>query len=80
MEGLAPIIVEELAEAIRTMCHQEGLASIAVEQHPVLALSMTQQAIVLERGQVVHASTSAALAADHALLDRLLGVELAAAA
>ena len=74
MEGLAPIIVEELASAIRKLCEREGLASIVVEQHPVLALEMTHQAIVLERGTVVHAGPSEALAADHALLDRLLGV------
>ena len=41
---------------------------------PVLALEMTHQAIVLERGTVVHAGPSAALAADQALLDRFLGV------
>ena len=69
--------MEELAEAIRRMCVQEGLASIVVEQHPVLALSMTDKAIVLERGVVVHEGDSRGLADDHALLDRLLGVELA---
>ncbi|MBO9647804.1 MAG: ABC transporter ATP-binding protein [Variovorax sp.] len=74
MEGLAPIIVEELARSIRRLCESEGLASIVVEQHPVLALEMTHQAIVLERGTVVHAGPSADLAADVALLDRLLGV------
>jgi branched-chain amino acid transport system ATP-binding protein len=74
MEGLAPIIVEELARSIRRLCDGEGLASIVVEQHPVLALEMTHQAIVLERGTVVHAGPSADLAADVALLDRLLGV------
>jgi branched-chain amino acid transport system ATP-binding protein len=74
MEGLAPIIVEELAASIRRLCEDEGLASIVVEQHPVLALEMTHQAIVLERGTVVHAGPSAALASDAALLDRLLGV------
>jgi branched-chain amino acid transport system ATP-binding protein len=77
MEGLAPIIVEELAASIRRLCEGEGLASIVVEQHPVLALEMTHQAIVLERGTVVHAGTSAALAADAALLDGLLGVGIA---
>ncbi|MDP9898484.1 ABC transporter ATP-binding protein [Variovorax ginsengisoli] len=77
MEGLAPIIVQELAASIRRLCEGEGLASIVVEQHPVLALEMTHQAIVLERGTVVHASTSAALAADAALLDGLLGVGMA---
>jgi len=74
MEGLAPIIVEELAWSIRRLCESEGLASIVVEQHPVLALEMTHEAIVLERGTVVHAGPSAELAADVALLDRLLGV------
>ncbi len=77
MEGLAPIIVEELARSIRRLCEQDGLASIVVEQHPVLALEMTHQAIVLERGTVVHAGESAALADDPALLDRLLGVGVA---
>ena len=76
MEGLAPIIVEELAAAIRRLCDEEGLASIVVEQHPVLALEMTHRSIVLERGTVVHAGDSAALAGDAALLERLLGVGL----
>ncbi|MES2533987.1 MAG: ABC transporter ATP-binding protein, partial [Pseudomonadota bacterium] len=80
MEGLAPIIVEELATSIRQLCEQEGLASIVVEQHPVLALEMTHQAIVLERGTVVHAGPSAGLADDPALLDGLLGVGMAEAA
>jgi len=74
MEGLAPIIVEELAVAIRRLCESEGLASIVVEQHPVLALEMTHKAIVLERGTVVHAGPSSELASDHELLEGLLGV------
>ncbi|NDZ17935.1 ABC transporter ATP-binding protein [Variovorax sp. WS11] len=74
MEGLAPIIVEELAGAIRALGEREGLACIVVEQHPVLALSMTNQAIVLERGTLVHSGDSAGLAEDTALLHRLLGV------
>lgn len=74
MEGLAPIIVEELSRALRLLSDREGLASIIVEQHPVLALSMTDQAIVLERGTVVHAGASQAVASNPALLQRLLGV------
>ena len=74
MEGLAPIIVEELARSIRRLCESEGLPSIVVEQHPVLALEMTHQAIVLERGTVVHAGSSAALAENARLLEGFLGV------
>ncbi|VCU68494.1 High-affinity branched-chain amino acid transport ATP-binding protein LivF [Pigmentiphaga humi] len=74
MEGLAPIIVEELSEAVRHMCAEEGLTAIIVEQHPVLALSMSQHAIVLERGTVTYAGSSAELAADGERLNQLLGV------
>jgi branched-chain amino acid transport system ATP-binding protein len=80
MEGLAPIVVDELARAITSLCVEEGLASIVVEQHPVLALSMTDQAIVLERGRIVYGGESASLAADTALLDSLLGVGIPEAA
>jgi branched-chain amino acid transport system ATP-binding protein len=66
-----------LAAAIRRLCESEGLASIVVEQHPVLALEMTHRAIVLERGTVVHAGPSAELAADKGLLEGLLGVGIA---
>ncbi len=78
MEGLAPIIVEELARSIRRLGEDEGLPSIVVEQHPVLALAMTQQVIVLERGTVVHAGTSAELARNVSLLEHLLGVAMTA--
>lgn len=74
MEGLAPIIVAELAAAINVMREQEGLPSIIVEQRPVVALSMARQVAILERGAVVHHGPSAELAADAELLARLLGI------
>ena len=73
-EGLAPIIVEELLAAIGLVTQGEGLAAIVVEQHARKILSMTDRAIVLERGAIVHEGDSAALAADTALLERFLGV------
>ncbi|MGJ7580136.1 ABC transporter ATP-binding protein [Variovorax sp. RHLX14] len=78
MEGLAPTLVETLAASVRQLCEQEDLASIVVEQRPVLALEMTHQVIVLERGRVVHAGSSAALKADAASRERMLGVREAA--
>ena len=74
MEGLAPTLVETLAASVRRLCEHEGLASIVVEQHPVLALEMTHRVIVLDRGKVAHAGSSAALAADTELRERMLGV------
>ncbi|MFI4954211.1 MAG: ABC transporter ATP-binding protein, partial [Burkholderiales bacterium] len=49
-------------------------AVIVVEQHARLALRLTQQAIVLDRGRVVHRSSSAELLDDSATLDRLVAV------
>jgi branched-chain amino acid transport system ATP-binding protein len=74
LEGLAPIIVDELLAALQRIVRDEGMSAIIVEQHPQLILEMTDHAVVLDRGEVVHAGTSAELRDDPALLDRLLGV------
>src|SRR5262245_52501941 len=52
LEGLAPIVVEELTRAIRHMMREEGTACVLVEQHAEIALSLTDTALVLERGTV----------------------------
>lgn len=74
MEGLAPIIVQELVRVIRKLVQDEGMSVIVVEQHARLALSLTQRAIVLDRGRIVHDSDSASLLADGDKLDRLVAV------
>jgi len=74
MEGLAPIIVQELERVIRDLVAEGGMAVILVEQHARLALGLTRDAIVLDRGRIVHASDSASLLRDPAKLDRLLAV------
>jgi branched-chain amino acid transport system ATP-binding protein len=77
LEGLAPIIVEELTAAIRRLTADEGTAFVLVEQHAEVALSLTSDAIVLERGAIVHRARSQDLLKDHATLDRLIGLRLA---
>jgi branched-chain amino acid transport system ATP-binding protein len=76
-EGLAPIIVEELTSAIRRMLAEQGTAFLLVEQHAQIALALTEHAVVIERGNVVHSATSAELLKDHATLDRLIGLKVA---
>jgi branched-chain amino acid transport system ATP-binding protein len=76
LEGLAPIVVEELSAAILRMTREDANAFILVEQHADIALSLTQNALVLERGRIVHSGPSAQLLADHALVDRLIGLKL----
>jgi branched-chain amino acid transport system ATP-binding protein len=79
LEGLAPIVVEELAAAIRRMTSEGTCAFILVEQHAEIALSLTQSALLLERGRIVHTGPSAQLLDDHAALDRYIGLRLAEA-
>jgi branched-chain amino acid transport system ATP-binding protein len=74
MEGLAPIIVQELMGVIRELVEDSGMAVIVVEQHAKLALALTRQAIVLERGRVVHRAPSETLARDPDTLHRLVSV------
>ena len=77
LEGLAPIIVEELTAAITRMTADEGTAFVLVEQHAEVALALTDEAIVLERGSIVHRARSQDLLKDEATLDRLIGLRLA---
>lgn len=73
-EGLAPIIVEQLLDALRQITREEGLSAIIVEQNPQLVLPMCDQVIVLNQGAVAHAGTAGALLADTGLMEELLGV------
>jgi branched-chain amino acid transport system ATP-binding protein len=74
LEGLAPIIVEELAAALKNL---EGVATILVEQHTEEALALTQDAIVIERGSIVHRARSADFARDAETLERYVGLKVA---
>ncbi len=76
LEGLAPIVVDELAAAIARMTREGTCAFVLVEQHVEIALPLTEAVLVLERGQIVHRGPSAALLADHVTLDRLIGLGL----
>ena len=73
-EGLAPIIVQELLQAIRTITREEGLSAIIVEQHPQAILAISDTAAVLDRGTVVYSGTARSLQEQPELLDKLLGV------
>jgi branched-chain amino acid transport system ATP-binding protein len=74
LEGLAPIIVEELLHAIRRVARDEGLSSIVVEQHPQMVLGVTDDALVLDRGTIAYRASSESLLEDPTPLDTWLGV------
>jgi branched-chain amino acid transport system ATP-binding protein len=72
LEGLAPIIVEELVRSLRNL----DMATILVEQHTGVALGMTQDAVVIERGAIAHRAKSAEFARDAATLERYVGLKV----
>jgi branched-chain amino acid transport system ATP-binding protein len=77
-EGLAPVIVDELTAAIKAMLAERRIAIVLVEQHTDIALELTAEAIVLERGAVAHRAAATDLQNDLATLDRLVGLRVAA--
>ncbi|MGA0614432.1 ABC transporter ATP-binding protein [Paracoccus sp. KR1-242] len=73
-EGLAPIIVEQLLTSIRRIIRDEAMATIIVEQHARKILKVTDRAVILDRGEIVHQAPSADLLADPGPLEQHLGV------
>lgn len=76
LEGLAPVIVDELSSSIERMIHDEGQSLILVEQHVEQALSMTHRAIVLERGRVVYNAECSDLLGNLSVLEKWVGIRV----
>ena len=74
LEGLAPLIVQELLRIIGQTVASGEMAVILVEQHAHQILPLTRHALVLERGRVVFSGDSEALRKDRNRLDQWLGV------
>ena len=74
LEGLAPILVEELLKVLGKVIRDEGLSAILVEQNAQKILSVTDLAIIIERGSIVYKDESAALRADRSVLETYIGV------
>ncbi|MSQ71087.1 MAG: ABC transporter ATP-binding protein [Betaproteobacteria bacterium] len=74
-EGLAPIVVELLAEAIRKVSADRSVTVFLVEQRVDIALDICDRCLIMDRGRIVHDGSSAALKDTPALLESLLGFE-----
>jgi branched-chain amino acid transport system ATP-binding protein len=72
LEGLAPIIVEALLKSLQRLMAEDELAVILVEQHAKLALQVTERALVMSRGRIIHEGASRELLADPERLGRLV--------
>jgi branched-chain amino acid transport system ATP-binding protein len=74
MEGLAPIVVERLYDALVRIRDEARLTIILVEQKIDLALSFARDVVVLDRGRIIYRDLSEVLRADEAAKVQLFGV------
>jgi branched-chain amino acid transport system ATP-binding protein len=74
LEGLAPVICDELMAALMQLASAEEMTILLVEQRIRAALDFADQVIILERGRVAWAGTPTALRASPQTVERLLGV------
>ena len=72
-EGLAPLLVRNLGDAIVRL-REQGLSILLVEQNLPMALRVADDVYVLSKGHVVYHGAPADLAADAAVTHRYLGV------
>lgn len=73
-EGLAPVIVEQVFEALERIRQRRDMAIVLVEQHAELALAFSERAIVMDRGRIVFEGPSSELRGDAAALGRIMGI------
>lgn len=74
LEGLAPVICEELMAAFSRLAQSGDMTILLVEQRIQSALDFADNVLIMERGRIAWSGTPAELAADHETVDRLLGV------
>jgi branched-chain amino acid transport system ATP-binding protein len=73
-EGLAPIVVEELADVIAGLRADGAMTMVLVEQRTDVALDLAERAVVMARGNIVFDDASARLRDQPDLLHALVGV------
>ncbi len=74
MEGLAPVIIDGLVQALHRLRSEGDLAILLVEQHVSLALEFTERVIVLDRGVAVYDNADGHETPEPAKLEALVGV------
>jgi branched-chain amino acid transport system ATP-binding protein len=74
LEGLAPVICDELMVAFGRLASGGDMTILLVEQRLDAALDFADKVLILERGRVAWQGTSAALRADDTLIEHYIGV------
>nr|WP_303647010.1 ABC transporter ATP-binding protein [Haloarchaeobius salinus] len=74
-EGLAPIIVERVADLV-TELNEEGITVLLVEQNVAVASALADRVYILDKGEIVYEGTPEELDANEEVRDRHLGVSM----
>jgi branched-chain amino acid transport system ATP-binding protein len=72
-EGIMPVLVEEMGVLFRKL-RDQGITLLLVEQNVEWALRLADRAIIMDQGEVVYESSSAALLADKEIQERYCAV------
>ena len=75
VEGLAPVIVEEIVAQLK-LIRAQGVAILLVEQNLEVCTQLADRHCILEQGRIVYSASNAAFMADDEVKDRYLGVGL----
>ena len=75
VEGLAPVIVEEIVSQLKTI-KAAGVTILLVEQNLEVCTQLADRHYIIEQGAIVHEASNADFLADAAVKDRYLGVGL----
>jgi branched-chain amino acid transport system ATP-binding protein len=71
--GLAPLIVQQLFEILKSINQADRIGMLLVEQNAAMALSLADQAYLLETGRVVMSGSAAAIRSDEQIRRSYLG-------
>src|SRR6056297_3070507 len=72
-EGLAPVIVQEIAKTLE-LIRDQGITTIIVEQNAVAALKLADRAVILDTGRVVYDDSAQKVLDDEALRSKYLAI------
>src|SRR4029077_20142057 len=73
-EGLAPLIVEQVVEALRGLASESEIAVLLIEQNLGVAIDVADRVGVMVNGRIAREMAAAELGADRELQERLLGL------
>jgi branched-chain amino acid transport system ATP-binding protein len=75
MEGLAPVVVDLIVDAIKRIRAESDVAILLVEQHVEIALEFTSRFLVMDRGAVIFDAADGTRRVDPRFLESLVGVD-----